>query len=313
VLVVVFQEDIRRVFEQLGSFRREREEESLETSVIDHLVRTIERLAASRTGALFVIPGREPLDRHLEGGVLLNGRISEPLLLSLFDPSSPGHDGAIVLRNSRVERFAVHLPLSANHTALGPGGTRHAAALGLSERCDAVSIAVSEERGTVSVARNGALEVLASPADLTDVLQAKSSLGAVEESSQRRRFVLDGAIALVAAFGLWMVLIPDSDPTEITLSVPVKISNLPDDLAIESIKPETLKVTLEGTRRDLKLADDFEMAVEIDAYLARLGRRTFVTSVENVRKPDELNVLKVGPEKVRLSLRRKTETEIEGD
>jgi DNA integrity scanning protein DisA with diadenylate cyclase activity len=92
--------------------------------------------------------------------------VSEPLLLSLFDPGSPGHDGTVLLRGSAVERFAVHLPLSADHAALGPGGTRHAAALGLAERCDAICLVVSEERGTVSVARDGQIRTLARPEDL---------------------------------------------------------------------------------------------------------------------------------------------------
>src|SRR5262249_56151173 len=119
--------------------------------------------AAAGLGALFVLPRPEPIEGHVGGAIPLGGRISEPLLLSIFDASSPGHDGAVILRGSQLERFAVHLPLSVNRAALGAGGTRHAAALGLSERCDATCIVVSEERGTVSVARDGAIRLLARP------------------------------------------------------------------------------------------------------------------------------------------------------
>jgi len=159
VFVVVFQEDLRRLFEQLGSLRRRGSRDRRGVDVSDVIVRAVARLAATRTGALIVLPQREPIESHVEGGIPIDGRLSEPLLLSIFDASSPGHDGAVVLRGAWIERFAVHLPLSVNRAALGPGGTRHAAALGISERCDAICVVVSEERGTVSVARDGALRV----------------------------------------------------------------------------------------------------------------------------------------------------------
>jgi DNA integrity scanning protein DisA with diadenylate cyclase activity len=114
-------------------------------------------------GALIVIPGRESIERHTEGGIEIDARLSEPLLLSLFDPNSPGHDGAVVIQGSRISAFAVHLPLS---TVPAGRGTRHAAALGLAERCDALCVVVSEERGTISLAREGAIRPIANEAQL---------------------------------------------------------------------------------------------------------------------------------------------------
>ena len=189
VLVVVFHEDLRRFFEQLGSWRFWRAGEPGSSSeTIDSLTRVVSGLAAQRTGALIVIPGREPLGRHIDGGIPLGGRMSEPLLYSIFDPSSPGHDGAVVLRGQIVERFAAHLPLSANHEVLGTRGTRHAAALGLSERCDAICIVVSEERGAVSIARAGELRTLARPEDLSVELRGDSG-GATEAEQIGRAHV----------------------------------------------------------------------------------------------------------------------------
>ena len=163
VLVVVFQDDLRRIFEQVGAWVSRRRGEEPSGGPNEVLVRSAELLAAARTGALIVVPGREPIDRHLEGGVELDGRLSEPLLLSLFDASSPGHDGAVVLVHDRVTRFAVHLPLSTDREQLAGVGTRHAAALGLSERTDALCIVVSEERGTISLAVGGRLRLIERP------------------------------------------------------------------------------------------------------------------------------------------------------
>jgi hypothetical protein len=303
VVVVVFQEDLRRLFEQLGSWWQGRGSEPAEMETLDLLVRSVSRLAAARTGALIVLPRQEPLDRHIEGGVPLGGRVSEPLLLSLFDASSPGHDGAVILRGEQVERFAVHLPLSANRAALGPGGTRHAAALGLAERCDALCIAVSEERGTVSVARDGELRTLSRPEDLAGEL--RPAMQAEPESHRwwEGGVGLDTAGAIAAALVLWMVFVPGSAVSEETVAAPVLLSNLPNDLELESVEPSTIDVTLRGLRRDLVLARRGEVSIRIDAYLSRLGRRTFAVSTQDVVKPDAISVVAIEPERILLSLR----------
>ena len=105
------------------------------------------------------------------GGIELEGKISEPLLKSLFDPHSPGHDGAVIVGNERISRFAAHLPLSKDFKQLAHVGTRHSAALGLAELSDALCIAVSEERGTISVARDGRLRQVNNLQELGSLLQ----------------------------------------------------------------------------------------------------------------------------------------------
>ncbi len=302
VLVVVFQDDLRRAFEQLGSWRRRNEQVPTKDDGLDALVRAVTQLARQRTGALIVLPGREPLERHLEGGIVLGGRVSEPLLLSLFDTSSPGHDGAVLLRGSKIERFALHLPLSVNHSERGPGGTRHAAALGLSERCDATCIVVSEERGTVSLVRGGVLRALESPDVLAAELHALLAGETSERPWWRERVGLDAAMAAAAALALWIVLVPGSDLTDITLDVPIDVMNLPEELALTSIEPETVEVTLRGLRRDLLLAERGVVDLRLDAYLARFGRRTFSVSESDVQTPDSITVVSISPEKVRISL-----------
>jgi len=208
----------------------------------------------------------------------------------------------VLLRGSSVERFAVHLPLSANHAALGPGGTRHAAALGLSERCDATCIVVSEERGTVSVARDGEIHALRRPEDL--VLELRESFDGARQSQPwwRGRTGLDAAVAVLGTLVVWMVFVPGSDLSEVTLPARVQITNLPDDLELEAVEPEAVEVTLRGLRRRLLLTEPNEVAVQIDAYLARLGRRTFSISPDTVHRPDGLSVVEVSPDKVKISL-----------
>jgi DNA integrity scanning protein DisA with diadenylate cyclase activity len=118
ITVVVFQEDLRRLFERIAVVGLGRRTHAPPPGTVEVIARALAHLASHRRGALLVVPGREPLDRHLEGGIALDGRVSEPLLLSLFDPGSPGHDGAVIVRGERVERFAVHLPLSSSRDQL---------------------------------------------------------------------------------------------------------------------------------------------------------------------------------------------------
>ena len=312
VVVVVFQEDLRRFFEQIGSWGLRRRPQTLRTGMTDLIVRAVAQLAATRTGALLVIPGAEDLDRHLDGGISLNGELSEPILLSLFDASSPGHDGAAILRGSEIERFAVHLPLSSDHAQLKTGGTRHAAALGLAERADALCVVVSEERGKVSVASHGVLRTLKRPEELADELSRFLQEASPEKQSEPlwRRFRgvwKEASISIVLAALLWVMFVPGSLVTAVTHRVPVLVDNLPRGYVLEKIDPPEIEVTLEGRRRDAYLVNRASLGVRLDALLVKLGRRTFEITPANLEHPPTLTVVQVVPDQVRLSVRQEEE------
>ena len=302
VAIIVFQEDLRRLFERIAVVGLGRRSPAPPPDAVDALTRALGRLAAAGHGALVVVPGREPLDRHLDGGIALDGRLSEPLLLSLFDPHSPGHDGAAVVRGDRVERFAVHLPLSSDRGQLGGHGTRHAAALGLAERCDAVCIVVSEERGTVSIARDGRLVQLARPEDL---FAALADLREPEPGT--RSFWRDvvawreAGIAVAIATALWLVFVPGSRKIEVTLPARVVVDRLPKEYRLEKVSPEEVEVTLSGRRRDLLLASG-NVEARIDALLVKLGRRSFEISPAEVNRPANVDVVEIAPSRVRLTV-----------
>lgn len=306
VLVVVFQEDLRRFFEQVALWGLRRRAETLPADAVDVLVRAAEHQARNRVGALYVIPGREHLEPHLEGGIALDARLSTPLLLSLFDPHSPGHDGAAVIAGSRVSRFAVHLPLSTDHRQLPGGGTRHAAALGLAERTDALCVVVSEERGAVSVARDGKLRRLAAPESLgAEIRGFLARVAAAGEHTSAWRLVVgrwrEAVAAFVLAAAMWVVLVPASSVVEVERSAVVAVENLPAAYRLVSIDPPEVRVTLSGPWR-LMPAEQKKLRARIDAVLAELGRRTFEVSASQVETPPHLTVVAVRPARVRLDL-----------
>lgn len=162
ILVVIFQKELRRFFENFSFaiFFSDSEIVSASKDVVETLGGVVNYLAKRKNGALVVLAGTQPIDRHLEGGYDLNGVLSKPLLLSIFDPSSPGHDGAVIIEGNLVKKFGAHLPLAENFKKYPELGTRHRAGLGLAERTDALVIIVSEERGTITIGKNGILTVM---------------------------------------------------------------------------------------------------------------------------------------------------------
>jgi diadenylate cyclase len=318
VAVVVFQEDLRRLFEQIAAFGLRRGLPQAGPDTVDTLARTIANLAEHRRGALFVVPGREPVERHVEGGVACDARITEPLLLSIFDPHSPGHDGAVVVNGDRLSRFAVHLPLSTDHAQLGQRGTRHAAALGLAERTDALSLAVSEERGTVSVGLDGHLRTLPAPQAVAGELRRfleRLAPAATERPTRLRRLLKqwrEALLALPIAGLLWFLAIPGGTVIEVNREARVTVNGLPPGYEVESVDPERVVVTVAGRRRDLYLLGPDAIEVRVDAILVELGRRTFPLTPSQVEHPDTVEVRAIHPDRVRVSLRKRETGEAEG-
>ncbi len=164
---------------------------------------------------------------------------------------------------------------------------------------------VSEERGTVSIARDGAIRVLARPQDLAHELLAARGTREAEARQPwwRDRAGVDAVLAAAGALALWLVYVPGSALTEVTVPASVTVTNLPDELELESVEPTEVRVTLRGLRRDLVLSEPDQVGVRVDAYLARFGRRTFALGEDSVRRPDALDVVAVRPERIKVSLR----------
>lgn len=310
ILVVVFQDDLRRFFEGITLWAVRNATPRPSGDVLDDLSTLCFSFAQRRVGALLVFPGRESLDRLLDGGVFLDGRVSEPLLRSLFDPSTPGHDGAIVIRGGTVARFGVHLPLSTEWSEIRGGGTRHAAGLGLAERSDAFCIIVSEERGEVSIAWRGRLERM----DDTRALRARVE-AFVDLTARRRREPWfqsrvrlarqnwkEGVLATVIASGLWLHTVPGAALDRGSKAIPIVIDNMPSGYRVASIDPPAIDVEFEGLRRDLVMAGSEELHVRVDGELVENGRRTFAIEANQVEHPPELRVVGIDPVKIRLEV-----------
>lgn len=173
---VVFQPELRRALEHLGRsaplvMGRGARETSAQ-QVIYEVSQAVEALARERTGALIVLEGDTGLEEYIESGERIDAGVSARLLMTIFFPGTPLHDGAAVIRGDRIIAAACVLPLTQRDLADSSLGTRHRAAVGITEQNDAVAIVVSEETGIVSLARAGRIARRLDGQRLRTILQA---------------------------------------------------------------------------------------------------------------------------------------------
>ena len=157
-LIIIFQPELRRGLEHMGRskfgkwFSVEKEDK---TDIVPEICQAAKNLSAARTGALIVFERGALLDDFLTGGTVIGANVTAELLENIFAPNTPLHDGAVVIRDGKIEQASCVLPLSSNEDLSSELGTRHRAALGISEQSDCISLVVSEETGKISVMKNG--------------------------------------------------------------------------------------------------------------------------------------------------------------
>lgn len=160
---IIFQPELRRALEQVGrtsaliNHPLATLSNPLQPSTVDELVDAVQRMAERRYGALIVLEGTTGLEDFVRSGVRVDGDVTSDLVVTIFFANSPMHDGAVIIRGDRVLAAGCVLPLTDNPAAAGRG-TRHRAAIGITEQTDAYCVVVSEETGSISLARNGHLE-----------------------------------------------------------------------------------------------------------------------------------------------------------
>jgi uncharacterized protein (TIGR00159 family) len=171
LLVIVFQADIRRVLVHFGRRpfldRVTRQEQAL---FIEEVTRAAHRMAQNRIGGIIVLERAADLNDYIQEGVPIDARVSREILLAMFHTRSPIHDGAVIIQNGRVAAAGVFLPLTANPAVSKTLGTRHRAAIGLTEEVDAVAVVVSEESGKISLMVEGQITRDLDPPTLRKVL-----------------------------------------------------------------------------------------------------------------------------------------------
>lgn len=308
VVVIIFNQELRRFFEFLSFWNTRQFKLKQETSVfpfnVSELLQATFGLAKQKWGALIVLPGNENIERFLEGGKRIDGLISEELLESIFDPHSVGHDGAVIISGNRIARFGAHLPLSSNFKQLGKRGTRHSAALGISEHTDAFAIAISEERGTISVAHHGKLKELESIEELESSLKkfykdmAAGPVGSLWSDFIRHNSYVK-FLALGTAIAMWFFFSFQAETIQRSFPLPVVYRNLPKELFIEESEPREVLVTFVSRGQlAFERLDERLIEITVDAKDFSEGRNVIVLSEEMIKHPSNFSVVEIAPSQI---------------
>ncbi|MCI6271068.1 MAG: diadenylate cyclase CdaA [Lactobacillus delbrueckii] len=176
-IIVIFQPEIRRGLERLGRVSlfsdSENSEREQQEKLVKELDKAIQYMSKRRIGALITLEQKTGLEEYVETGIKLDALVTGELLINIFIPNTPLHDGAVIIKNNRVQVASAYLPLSDNAMIPKSLGTRHRAAVGISEVTDAITVVVSEETGGVTITRNGQFMVDLSQQEYLKYLRAE--------------------------------------------------------------------------------------------------------------------------------------------
>ncbi|MBB6451371.1 diadenylate cyclase [Geomicrobium halophilum] len=190
-IIIIFQPEMRRALEQLGRGRLfgrgPTPEEKNSINTIDALMKSLKYMAKRRIGALISLENETGMNDYVETGVPVKAQISSELLINIFIPNAPLHDGAVIIHNNILSAAACYLPLSENPFISKELGTRHRAAIGVSEVTDALTIIVSEETGAISVTKNGEIHRDLDEERLRKMLENQLLKGVKTSSPSRRQ------------------------------------------------------------------------------------------------------------------------------
>ena len=305
-IIVLFQPELRKVFEKIVSLHGANSTgPSDETDAV--LAASLLQLAQQKIGALIVLPGSEPVKERLSGGHRLAAVPSVPLIMSIFDPSSPGHDGAMIVEDDLLSLFGVRLPISQTSRLAEDYGTRHHAAMGLAEQTDALVLVVSEERGVISAFREGTVQELQTAAQIiAEIREHTSRLGFVSgerRSPIDRRTLVPLAASLLVACIFWSTLV-SVNRAVIERVVPVMVEYIPpaEGLILSGEKAEKVSIHLAGPKAEI---DNFllsEPTVKVDLSTMVQGKQTILITAENLKLPERISFLASEPSHIEVTL-----------
>ncbi len=194
-LVVIFQPELRKAMENLGkqkfvsrfvNLSESDHDRRFSEKTLNELAKGVFDMAKVKTGALIVIKQQEELDSYIESGIMVDGIVTSALLVNTFEKNTPLHDGAAIIIGNRIAAATCYLPLSQNEEISKDLGTRHRAAIGMSEATDALIIVVSEETGHVSIAKEGELKRISGIEDFKSALHGLVAAGEKEKKKPHR-------------------------------------------------------------------------------------------------------------------------------
>jgi uncharacterized protein (TIGR00159 family) len=311
VIVIVFQPEIRRILERMNPLDLIRGQPvALQREMLVEITETVFDMAREKVGALIVLPRHDPIEEYLREGVQLEALVSRELIRTLFQPPAPTHDGAVVIRANHLERAACFLPMT---TAIGlPSeyGARHRAAIGLTERCDALCLLVSEERGTVALARKGTLIPFFEPARLEQELELELHDTLSSETSPEGRWsflthnLWAKGMAVALAAVLWVAL-AGQQSSEISMTIPVEYQQIAPHIELRGDVPREVNIRLRGSQLALEALRSRQVRARVSLAQVREGINYFLLTRNQIDLPAGIDLTEIRPALLLIEVQKK--------
>jgi len=309
LVIVVFQSEIRQALYRFSHLRHIFYEHNDEGHGRFHeIAETMFSLAAKRTGVILVFQRSESLMDLALNGVPLDSEINPQILETIFTSGTPLHDGAALIRDGRLVLASCHLPLSVSADIPQYMGTRHRAAIGLSERTDAVVVVVSEERGTVSLAVAGEISPVKTAKELSDVLEKliNPEKDAAATPFRQKLFsnMLPKIMILLLVTSFWS-LVTSRQGQITTVNAPVRMHGLPETLALVQRSPEEVEIQLKSYSILTPLPSKLGIVADIDLSEVREGHTTIRLKHSDFNLPSGTVISNITPASIKVVTDRK--------
>lgn len=307
VIVIVFQDELKRSFELIitSSTRKIKNRNIISySSTIFSIVQSVSNLMRKKEGALIVVLGNELIERQTRGGHAIDGIVTSTILESIFNPKAPGHDGAVIINKNRITRFGVHLPLSQNIKQIKERGTRHSAGLGISEKTDALVIIVSEERGEVSVAKNGKIKTIKDTAELERYI-TNHYLQTFPEKPHNffkgliKERLPEKIISVAIACFAWFFIVFQAEIVQRDFNVPISYINISEEKIITETSPETVTITLSARGQGIlsSISPD-ALTITISGTNLNPGENEIEVEKSFITHPFNVSVVNISPSEI---------------
>jgi uncharacterized protein (TIGR00159 family) len=315
VIVVVFRNEIRDVVIQTSPARlflgRPYQPWTIDLPEVE---RAVFKMAKKKTGAMLVFQQRDRLAEHLSEGIPLQGKWSPEIMASIFAKESPLHDGAAVIQGDRIKLVGTYLPLTKKEGLPRQYGTRHRAAIGLSEMTDVVVVVISEERGEVSVVHRGEVEQIPEPPQLQMVLTRLllKSYTAVKPRTRVRELLIQAG-GLLLTFLLvstsWSIY-SGKQLSLINITTAVDFRNIPETLELRRSSAESVEVQITGKRTLVSALKPEQVGAFLDLSEIDTGYHRIVLNGDNIELPLGLEVVRITPAAIRIEMEKRVERAI---
>ncbi len=303
VLVIVFQPEIRQMLDRVSPIRylSGRQGQDIDPGMVEELVKAVAELARLRIGALIVFQRLDRLDNLIISGKSLESLMSAEAIVMIFQKGSPLHDGAILVWRDRIRAASCILPLSRNEDLSRRYGTRHRAALGLTERSDALCVVVSEERGEVSLVEGKEITTYTKKADFHQALERGLLVGGAATDSPAQGFQslvtsnwpLKG-VSLAIAVLLWFIVVGPQQ-SEVGMSIPIQYTNLPPGMEITGKWVDRIDVRVRGSESGLANLGTGSVRAVLNLNRVVPGLNYFRVGNKNLLVPPGVSISQIRP------------------